>query len=1180
MRAVYATLALLAAMLLVLWLLLFSDAGTRRLIAWAEGIAPVQFEYTSGSLFGQLRLARAELSLEAVDISLSGVTLSLEPGCLWVSEVCFDLAMERGRVAWQGGDWQHQDARLSGTARRDAISIARVELVQGELTLDTADEPGEEAFVPPELVLPLALEIDSLSAQRIDLNINAARISLTDASLAGRWSGADVSLVQLSVSSPELGGLRASGTAQLADGWPLSLDGNIVSDSAALEPIAGERDISFNAVGPIDDLHLAMSSPGEPDAKATAQIDLTQPQLPYAAQWTLTWAEPMPLGNQVAALAATDLAVAGPVSGTVQGAVLGEHRADFSATLQGEGYSGLAVSGRLQWLAPELQISDVYFRDSGTDSELLLSGVAHAEIPWRVEGELHSAGFALPVSLAPGRLNGRLQFTAAGDETVWSVQVADMALDGEVAALPAHLEGAAGVSSEGALLPGSLTAVVNGAALDAQITKDEVRIEVSVDDLARWLPEGRGQLALSAEGGTKLTALKINGKATGLAYNDLKIGQADLRGEYDLPGAHFRVDLKAADIGTAERRFGAHLTTGGSVAAHQARVRLDGAVAGDLRLQGTFVEGQWRGTLAPAQLETAAGPWQLRDPVTLAYSAAEQEFSASPNCWYHSHFEVCAEQLIVGERGDVALAMAGNIRALEAALPPGMRLRGQVQGRATARWQPGQALQVEGLLSGENLQVVRRYGMGEQVRAHYEKIALHAKRQDSGELLLSGLVRRDGRDVVLLEGSLPSDQADAMQLGVKVDALNMTSFSPWFPQLSSLEGRLSGTAELAGPVTSPLVSADLSLVDGRVLMVTNPTELSDLALQLMLREGEGDIRGEAILGGGDVEFQGPLTVQPELTLQLAVTGGRHQVLMPPASELLVSETLEIGYAQRQLSISGEVMVHEGVLRHEQLPAGSVAISNDVVIVDAQGNALLNESPIAVDADVWVRVRDRFRVEGEAVQAVLGGDLKLVQTPTTPLQVFGTLNLLGGELRAYQQRLSIQRGTIAFSGPPENPELDIGAEREIRVDDVTVGARLTGTLDDAELEVYSNPVMSQSEAMSYLVRGRGLDAGAGADGTALALAVGADVVNRSGIVNELNRMPLISDVAFGTSGSEDDTAATVSGYIGNRIYVSYGVGIYEPINVFTARLYLQSRLWLEVVSRLESSVDLYYSFDIR
>ena len=130
-----------------------------------------------------------------------------------------------------------------------------------------------------------------------------------------------------------------------------------------------------------------------------------------------------------------------------------------------------------------------------------------------------------------------------------------------------------------------------------------------------------------------------------------------------------------------------------------------------------------------------------------------------------------------------------------------------------------------------------------------------------------------------------------------------------------------------------------------------------------------------------------------------------------------------------------------------------------------------------------------------------------------------------------------------------------------------------------MEVYSEPAMSEAEAMSYLLRGRGLDTGAGADGTAMAVSMAGGVLNRSTIVSELNRIPGVSNIEFGAESTEDDTAATLSGYIGGRIYLSYGVGLYEPINVLTTRLYLRPRLWLEVVSRLENSVDLYYSFDI-
>lgn len=210
---------------------------------------------------------------------------------------------------------------------------------------------------------------------------------------------------------------------------------------------------------------------------------------------------------------------------------------------------------------------------------------------------------------------------------------------------------------------------------------------------------------------------------------------------------------------------------------------------------------------------------------------------------------------------------------------------------------------------------------------------------------------------------------------------------------------------------------------------------------------------------------------------------------------------------------------------------------------------------------------------------VGGDLRLQQSPGSPLQLFGNLKVLGGELEAYGQRLSVQPGRVAFSGLPGNPELDLRASREIRAEDLRAGVHVTGTLEQPQLEIYTDPVTSQTEALSYLVRGRGLDAGGGTDGSALALSLGTGLINRSALVSGLNRLPGVSEIEFGTEGSEESTAATVSGYIGERLYLSYGVGLYEPVNVLTARLYLQTRLWLEVVSRLENSVDLYYSFDI-
>ena len=60
---------------------------------------------------------------------------------------------------------------------------------------------------------------------------------------------------------------------------------------------------------------------------------------------------------------------------------------------------------------------------------------------------------------------------------------------------------------------------------------------------------------------------------------------------------------------------------------------------------------------------------------------------------------------------------------------------------------------------------------------------------------------------------------------------------------------------------------------------------------------------------------------------------------------------------------------------------------------------------------------------------------------------------------------------------------------------------------------------------------------------------------------------------------DGSEASIAGYIGDRVYLKYAIGITEPINELTVRFYILSRLWAETVTGLEESADIYYSFDI-
>ncbi|HET8731695.1 MAG TPA: translocation/assembly module TamB domain-containing protein, partial [Moraxellaceae bacterium] len=60
------------------------------------------------------------------------------------------------------------------------------------------------------------------------------------------------------------------------------------------------------------------------------------------------------------------------------------------------------------------------------------------------------------------------------------------------------------------------------------------------------------------------------------------------------------------------------------------------------------------------------------------------------------------------------------------------------------------------------------------------------------------------------------------------------------------------------------------------------------------------------------------------------------------------------------------------------------------------------------------------------------------------------------------------------------------------------------------------------------------------------------------------------------GKGNDTQFTVSGYLSPKLYLRYGVGIFTPVNTATLRYKINSHVYLEAVSSLESAIDVFYN----
>ncbi|MCB1705336.1 MAG: translocation/assembly module TamB domain-containing protein [Halioglobus sp.] len=1226
-------LLLCAALLYVI----FTEQGGRGLAAVAARVLPLEIEYGSGYLAGRLHVVQLRYTSDDVRVELRDVTAQLSAACLWRGAICFQhlqvgsldvlvlpgdeasgdtgsaaaepapvqlidvplplradaLDINRLRVRWPGGEWRQ--GALAGSVRlhHATVTVDGARVLDSRLVLASLD--GDEAATAgptrlPAIDLPLQLSVSQLQLINPAWDFYGVVYQQDALSLSGNWQHSALQLQDVTARGEDIGELSLRGALTFAGDWPLDVTAELQLPESRVNPALWGSAVQVAATGDLSALALSVKSGGGIDFAIEAQADVLSPGLPFSAtavaQASASSPTRVPLADLVPAAAGLEeLEISLPWQAAVSGSLQSQEFELFGA-VSGLGYAALDIAVHGLYEQDTLRISGLTIRDDAGDNTLQGEGELAVTDGYSFSFALHSDGLDLPPlsDAVRGRIGGALQLAGEVAGERWQLRVTSAALQGRINDLPASVTGHTGLDSDLRLSASDLRASLNGARLSVTSPGEAVgpgHIRLEVDDLGRWQAGSRGQFELDADIAANRSQIRFSAALQRVLWSGLQFEQAELEGEYSTTGDRaVRLDASVDDIAYADialRQL--RLSARGDDGAQSLSLSSLGDIAGDLRVDGTLSDGQWRGSLAPTSLRTPLGAWTLSQRVGLRGSLAEETFSVDAHCWRQQYAQLCPAQWSLGRDGGGGVQLNADLAILQDLLPRDVDVQGELRVAASARWQSDGTLHLQADAQTGAVTITQHFEEGQSATFGWDRADIGLAYAGTG-LQLNASVQRDGKRLVGVDLLLPRERSDAISGAVVVDRLRLGAFAPFVPALSTLAGEVSGRVAVSGTVDAPRGTGALVLSGGELVLADNPTRLDDVELTFNVRGRSAAIRGTGNLGGGQLQLTGSVETVPELRVALAITGDEHLILYPPATELKISESLQIELKKDLLAVHGEVTVLDGLLEIEALPEGGVALSPSVVEVNPDGSAINEQLPFDVRMNVQIHIDDRLQLVAPNLQTHLGGDLDIRQRPGQPMQVFGNLGAVGGEFRAYQARLQIKRGSLNFTGPPTNPTVDVRAERHISSGDVTVGVSVQGPLqDELQLDVYSQPSMSQADAMSYLVRGRGMDAGAGLDGTSLALSLASGVVNRSELVTELNRIPGLSNVSFGAQGTESDTAATISGYLGERLYLSYGVGIYEPVNVLTTRFYFRSRLWLEVVSSIENSLDLYYSFDI-
>ncbi|WP_439107424.1 translocation/assembly module TamB domain-containing protein [Congregibacter sp.] len=600
-------------------------------------------------------------------------------------------------------------------------------------------------------------------------------------------------------------------------------------------------------------------------------------------------------------------------------------------------------------------------------------------------------------------------------------------------------------------------------------------------------------------------------------------------------------------------------------------LRSEGDLRGDLGLALEQIDGGAKFTLQPFLVYLQDEAIRSELPVTGEWSSESASIGLQSFCLHWRLNSICSDSAQLGQSGALSLAVEIEEELQSAISEKPFLAHAEGAGTLKLAWLDGALTDATFDVDFDHLSLdpYLYEGTAEPIRWEQARASGYL-RGDTKSLALDVLSEQLGALRLEL-----SEQGQDLVGSLYASAVDLRSLNDLLPAWRFSSGLVNADMRLSGSRSAPRLFGKLVLDGASVAHPTIETALSRVHV-ILDATGEGfALDGEAMLGGAPLTLTGLCCDGGALSAKLE--GVRNQLELPVVGlEASLSPSLSLVLNEQSLNVGGQLTVHEGVFQHSGPGDTAIALSDDFYRID-----LPQSPPRRFDTyvDISALIEPGFTVRSKELEATLSGDLSVSMQPEVPTALYGDLRVLGGELRAYGQVLRLTEGSVGFVGEPLNPALNLSAERRIRAEDLRVGFHIRGSLEEPVFEIFSDPVRSERDTLSYLLRGRGPDAGASVDGTAMALSLGASAINQSGALESLNSIPGLSGVALGAEGSDKDMAATISAYVGERLYLSYGVGIYEPVNALTARLYLRSRLWLEVVSRLESSFDLYYRFDV-
>ena len=863
--------------------------------------------------------------------------------------------------------------------------------------------------------------------------------------------------------------------------------------------------------------------------------------------------------------------------------------------------------GDIKWEAfgelSESQLKLVRAQSELLDGEINLHGM----VTWRdwVSAQIAITGKRLNVEPLLAGLNSALDLDA---EVSVSQKTDDFAGHVKIKSITGIWQGVSFntrglISAEGTdKLSGDLTAEVGENSLNLNVSYDEEldgHFRLDMENMSELLPNLAGRLEGSGTIHGSRDAPHLRGELLAYQprYADFSAQQIELVFDLD-PFSTARSELEAIVDGIRHPALddavvAANLTATGNIDKHEANVRVDAdGVKFTALLGGAWDEKNWLVDVRSIELdEEVVGTWQLEKATSLRFDFTQPAASIrllKPFCIRRELGNLCIDSF--EQRGPnlqtSGLAKDLPIDTVSRFLPRGIKTVGRLNSEfKAAKKETG--LEADLIYSVDDGKIYLDYAAGESRKFNVRKFSGNLK---INETLGQGLVQLNVDDWLSFDAQGRVPLAEEQPLSVNADGriTDLSLFAEFVPSIAGSDGGFDFSASLSGNKRAPIVKANAELVDGAILISQTGIVVDELTVKAQTTESNEQLLVDlkATPQQGQLNLTATLDLQDRQNwpLELRIEGDKVSAARLPELELDVSPQLSLVHRDQKLSVSGNLGIPLLKYRVNAIPKSAVQVSSDQVLIDStnkggeggvrKGGSWFEDS-VAINVDV--ALGNDVDIKGLGLYAVLGGGVKVTKKYEQGIAANGTIEITQGSFDAYGQSLSIQQGNLLFAGPITNPSLNVITVRNNIP--VTAGVKITGTARSPIYSVFSEPPLSDSETLSYIITGRSLKDGSKADAALISeAAIGFGLNQSSLITSQVRDLFALDEFGVETGAALDQTSLVAGKQVTPRISMRTQMNLFTQLWSVFLRYDLTDRWSVEAESGEQQGADIIYGLE--